>query len=98
VNKEQITNTLKEKQRYFDDAFGIKFLGIFGSYSRDEALESSDIDILYKLQDDRKLSLFGYLKAVKELEDLFEHKIDLVRDETLKPKMKMYIDKELVYV
>jgi predicted nucleotidyltransferase len=98
VDKDQISNILKEKQQYFNDTFGIKFLGIFGSYSRDEALKSSDIDILYKIQDDKKLSLFNYLKAIKELEGIFQNKIDLIRDETLKPKMKTYIEKDLIYV
>ncbi len=98
MDKEQISNILREKQQYFSDTFGIKFLGIFGSYSRDEAQKKSDIDIVYKLQENRKLSLFSYLKAIKELETIFQNKIDLIRDETIKPKMKTYIEKDLIYV
>jgi len=69
VNKEQITNTLKEKQRYFDDAFGIKFLGIFGSYSRDEAEECSDIDVLVEATPEFAAHYgFGAIERINEIQ------------------------------
>jgi predicted nucleotidyltransferase len=34
--------------------------------------------------------MFKYLKLTKQLEDFFHKKIDLVRDETLKPQVKSY--------
>jgi len=47
--KETILDQLKElKNRYLKEGFVI--LGIFGSYARGEADETSDIDILYDLE------------------------------------------------
>ncbi|RXJ96376.1 hypothetical protein CRV00_01800 [Malaciobacter molluscorum] len=95
LHKKDILNYLKSNQEYYYNQFGIQFIGLFGSFTRDEATENSDIDILYKIEKDKKLSMFRYLKLTKQLEDFFHKKIDLVRDETLKPQVKNYIQKDI---
>ncbi|WP_404318406.1 nucleotidyltransferase family protein [Malaciobacter canalis] len=98
MHKQDILDYLKSNQEYYYKQFGIKFIGLFGSFARDEANDNSDIDILYKIEKDKKLSIFKYLKLTKQLEDFFHKKIDLVRDETVKPQMKSYIQKDISYV
>lgn len=98
MTKEEILAYLKSKQQFFYDNFGIKFVGLFGSFSRDEAKDSSDIDILYHLEENKKLSVFKYLKVNSLLEEFFNRKVDLVRDKTVKPQVKSYIQKDLIYV
>jgi len=98
MTKEEILAYLKSKQQFFYDNFGIKFIGLFGSFSRDEAKDSSDIDILYHIEENKKLSMFKYLKVNSLLEEFFNRKVDLVRDETVKPEVKNYIEKDLIYI
>ncbi len=98
MQKQDILNYLKSNQEYYYKKFGIKFIGLFGSFARGEAHQNSDIDILYTIEKDKKLSLFKYLTLHKQLEDFFHRKIDLVRDEKLKPQLKSYIEKDLSYV
>lgn len=98
MQKQDILNYLKSNQEYYHNQFGIQFIGLFGSFSRNEANENSDIDILYKIEKDKKLSMFKYLKLTKQLEENLHKKIDLVRDETLKPQLKSYIQKDISYV
>ncbi len=98
IQKQDILNYLKSNQEYYRNQFGVQFIGIFGSFARGEANEDSDIDILYKVEKDKKLSIFKYLKLNRQLEDFFNKKIDLVRDEKLKPQIKRYIQKDLSYV
>lgn len=98
IQKQDILNYLKSNQQYYHNQFGVQFIGLFGSFARDEATENSDIDILYKIEKDKKLSMFKYLKLNKQLEDNLHKKIDLVRDETLKPQIKSYIQKDISYV
>jgi len=98
MNKNDILDYLKEKQNYFSDTFGVKFIGIFGSFARDEATATSDIDILYRIEDNQKLSMFDYMKMNQQLEAYFHKKIDLVREGTLKERVKEYIQKDLLYV
>ena len=98
MQKQDILNYLKSNQEYYHNQFGVQFIGLFGSFARDEANENSDIDILYKIKKDKKLSMFKYLKLTKQLEENLHKKIDLVRDETLKPQLKSYIQKDINYV
>jgi len=98
MHTQEILHYLKSNQDYYYNKFGIHFIGLFGSFARNEADESSDIDILYKIDKDKRLSMFQYLTLIKQLEDFFHKKIDLVRDETLKPQLKKYILKDIRYV
>jgi len=96
--KEDILVSLKSQKRDLADEFGIERLALFGSYSRDEATSDSDIDILFELKKDVKFSIFKYLKLIALLEDSLQHKVDLVRDEKIKPMLKKYIYKDVIYV
>jgi len=98
MNKQDILNYLKSHQDKYKKQFGIKFIGLFGSYARDEANEKSDIDILYDIEKDKKLSIFNYLKLINDLENNLHKKVDLVRPTTIKPQIKDYIYQDLVYV
>ena len=98
MDKKEILNYLKLHKNYYKKEFGIQFIGIFGSFAKGNANNNSDIDILYKIEKNRKLSIFKYLKIVKQLEDFFNRKIDLVREETLKPQIRKYIKKDINYV
>ena len=98
MKNDEIINYLQQQQQYFHNTFGIKFIGLFGSFSRGDETKDSDIDILYEIDKDRKLSMFKYLKIASQLEELFHKKIDLVRKDTLKPKIKEYVDRDLIYV
>ena len=98
MQKEDILRYLAANQEYYYNHFGIRFIGLFGSFARDEANNKSDIDILYRVEREKKFSLFSYLKVTKELEEYFHTKIDLVRDETIKPEIKNYMQKDLCYV
>ncbi len=98
MNKQDILNYLKSHQTKYENQFGIKFVGLFGSFARNDANENSDIDILYEIKKGKKLSIFSYLKLINELENIFHKKVDLVRTTTLKPQIKDYIYKDLTYV
>jgi len=98
MNKQEILEYLKSQQEQYSEKFGIKFIGLFGSFARDEADDESDIDILYEIKKDKKLSMFAYLKLLNELENNFHKKVDLVRERTLKPQIKDHVYRDLTYV
>lgn len=74
--------------------YSVKF-GLFGSYVKGAAREDSDIDLLVGFE---KLSFDNYMGLRIFLEDLFEKKIDLVISNSVKPRLKPYIEKEIEYV
>jgi len=70
--------------------YGVRRIGLFGSYIRDEQTENSDIDILVEFEKNKK-TFDNYMELKFFLEDLFECKIDLVVREAIKPSLKEYI-------
>lgn len=97
MTKNEILETLKAlKPQYQKD--GLVLVGLFGSFSRGEEQSDSDIDIVYEIEKDQKLSMFKYLKYLSDLEKSLNHKVDLVRAETIKADLKPYIYKDLIYV
>lgn len=97
MTKNEILETLKVlKPQYQKD--GVVLVGLFGSFARGEEQSDSDIDIVYEIEKDQKLSMFKYLKYLGDLEKSLNHKVDLVRAETIKADLKPYIYKDLIYV
>ena len=71
---------------------------LFGSYSRDDADEKSDVDILVDLDYSVKIGL-GFIKMKTDLEKILNKKVDLVSSNGLSIHLKPIIDKEkkLIY-
>lgn len=90
-----ILSTLqRSKQRLFNK-YPLKSMALFGSFARNEADESSDIDILVEFA---KPVGFEFVDLAIELEEMLEHKVDLVSKKGVKPQMLPYIEKDLLYV
>jgi len=70
--------------------YGVKRIGLFGSYVRNEQKSESDIDILVRFERGKK-TFDNYMDLKFFLEDLFNRKVDLVVTEALKPDLKQYI-------
>ena len=81
------------KQRY-----GIKELGIFGSYVRGEERKDSDLDVLTEFEDGAKIGLLEFISVENYLSDLLGVKVELVEKSALKPRIGRHILKEVVYL
>ncbi len=77
--------------------YGIKKIGMFGSYIRGEAKKNSDIDILIEL-DKPKIGLLGFIEIENYLSKIIGIKADLVMNGVLKPRIGRHILKEVVYI
>jgi len=75
----------------------VKRAGIFGSYSRGEQKDNSDIDIVVKI-DDKNMSLLGFIRLIRLLEEALKSKVDLVEYDAIKPRIKERILKEEVRI
>jgi len=92
---QEIKNILSNhKGRLFHD-YPIKSMAIFGSYSRKEQNESSDLDILVEFSD--KIGV-RFIDLADELEDIIGIKVDLVSKNGIKEKYLKSIVSDLVYV
>ena len=95
MDKQIIINQLKKAKPVLSKKYGITELALFGSYSRNEETDKSDIDILVSYKDPLGLNFFD---MVYELEDLFKDKtIQVVSRGAIKPKYFDRIKQDLIY-
>jgi uncharacterized protein len=78
-------------------ALGVKRLGLFGSFVRDEPHETSDVDLLVEFEAGQKT--FDHFMALSFLlEEWLQRRIELVTPEALSPYIGPYILREVEYV
>lgn len=70
-------------------------MAIFGSYSRIEQNENSDLDILVEFND--KIGI-RFIDLADEIEKIVGFKVDLVSRKGIKAKYLQSIDSDLIYV
>lgn len=83
-------------KRELKKEYGIKEIGIFGSYARKENTKNSDIDILIEIE--KPMGFFTFIRLERHLSDLLGAKVDLVTKNALKPHIGRRILAEVIYV
>ena len=96
LNFDRIMMILNEHKEELKEKFGIREIGIFGSFARGEQREKSDVDVLVEFE--KPIDFFTYLDLKDEIERLLGKKLDLVMKKTLKPKIGERILQEVIYV
>jgi len=71
-------------------------LALFGSFARDQATESSDIDILVGFEGPATSE--SYFGVQFYLEDLLDRSVDLVTTKALRPRFRPYVEREAVHI
>ncbi len=95
--KESVLKTLQENLDEIQARFGIETIGVFGSVSRGEDTEDSDIDIFYTFSPDRTdydnfFSLHEYLEA------LFDRQIEMVSEKCMTPQLRRCVEPDMIVV
>lgn len=95
INKENITNILKANKLDLLARYHLKSIGIFGSFTREDFKDDSDIDILIDYEQPIGIE---FIDLAEELEKILNLKVDLVSKNGIKPKYLEEIQKDLIYV
>ena len=96
MEKQEIIEIIKNKKPEMESVYGVKRLGLFGSYVRGKQRKKSDIDILVTFKHD--IDLFDFLDLREYLEGQLHAKVDLVMESALKPAIGKRILSEVEYV
>ena len=96
MNRKRVLSLLANRREEIVHRFGVKKLGVFGSAARGEMREGSDIDVLVEF--DSPATFDGYMDLKFYLEDLFGRSVDVVIEDTVKPRMRPLIEKDLIHV
>ena len=95
---EKIKKILREHKNELRKKYGVKEIGIFGSYLRNEQTIDSDVDILVEFFPSRKMSLLDFVGLEIYLGELLDVKVDLVEKKALKPRIGKRILAEVVNI
>jgi len=96
MGKQEIISIIKKSKREMKALYGVRKVGLFGSYVREQQRKSSDIDILVSFS--RDIDLFDFIDLREFLEKQLHHKVDLVMESALKPAIGKRILSEVEYV
>ena len=92
---QEIKNKLGNHKRHLFKDYPIKSLAIFGSYSRKEQTENSDVDILVEFNG--RIGI-RFIDLADEIENIVGSKVDLVSKNGIKEKYFNAINPDLIYV
>lgn len=87
---------LKQKNAELLCQFGVKSFSLFGSVARNEALSTSDVDLLVEFN--RPVGYFGLFALQDYLEKLLGCPVDLGTPDSLKPYMRERVMQDLIHV
>ena len=79
LTAEEILLELKKRRKELRDKFGVKRIGLFGSYSINKQTKNSDIDIFVEFKEksfDNVVGLWNFLevKFNKKIDLIYKHK------------------------
>ena len=77
--------------------FKVKDLYLFGSAARDEAKDTSDIDILVAFEPNAKVGMFDFIRLRRKLSNVLGCDVDLTTEDALHREMKADILKEAIH-
>jgi len=96
MNRQDIVNFISEHKAEFEQKFGAKKIGLFGSYARGEVREGSDIDIVVELE---KPDLFFMIGIKQAIEEALGCKVDVVRMRyKMNKTLRRRIEQDVIYV
>ncbi len=82
---DEIIRILREEMLYLRERYGVRSLGVFGSYVRGEQRRRSDLDLLVEFDDTP--GLIKFIRLENELSECLGTKVDLVMKDALKPRV-----------
>ena len=91
----EIEAKLKELKPMLSEKYFVERIGYFGSFSRNEQKEDSDVDILVYF---RKPLGWDFFDLKELLEKELQRKVDLVSEKALKKQLKQVILNSVRYV
>ena len=77
--------------------FHVKSLWLFGSVARDEASETSDVDVLVEFEEDWPVGLFLLIRLKHCLEDILGCGVDLGTPDSLREQIRDQVLKEAIH-
>jgi predicted nucleotidyltransferase len=94
---EEVKKILAEHKDEIREKYGVVILGVFGSYTREEQKETSDVDIIVELERPIGLKFYEFWDYI---ENILGTKADVLTLSALKQKTLLWekVKEDIVYV
>ena len=96
MQRDDVLKILADHWDELRQQFGVKSLALFGSVARDEATETSDVDLLVTFA--RPVGLFGLCALQDFLVQLLGCPVDIGTLDSLKPRLRARVLAESIHV
>ena len=98
IKRKDITDFISANLAFLHETFHISKIGLFGSFSREEENDASDIDIIIEFD--------GEIDDIYELKEQiraffrnrFGCEVDIAREKYLKSRVRDHIHRDVIYV
>ena len=90
MTRDDVLDLLRTHKPILAERFGVSELALYGSFARDQATDTSDVDIL--VQFETTPDWRNYFGAQFYLEDLLERQVDFAMDEELRTEFRPYAE------
>jgi hypothetical protein len=99
ISRAKIKKLLVEAYPYLAEEYGVKKIGLFGSYVQGEPTEASDIDLVIELEEPLG---FRFIEMTEYLEKILGKKVEVLTPEGIKGirvgKVASAIEDSVIYV
>ena len=92
----EIKSIILENRETLSSRYGVKDIGVFGSYVNNNQKAESDIDILVEFNE--MPDLIKFIELESYLENFLQTKVDLVEKSSIRPQLKKEILQRVVMV
>ena len=96
LGRDEVLETLRAHKAALAERFGVTDVALFGSFARDQATDTSDVDILAEFE-----SAPGwkrYFGAQAYLEELFGRSVELVTMAEVRHEIRPYVERDAINV
>ncbi len=99
LTREKVVQILREHYPYLAAKYGVRRIGLFGSYAAGRARKTSDIDLVVEFE--RPIG-FQFVELVEYLEDVLGTRVDVLTPDGIKgiriPHIAQDIQESIIYV
>ncbi len=93
---DEIKELIQDHKDELRQQYGLKEIGVFGSYVRGVQRENSDLDVLIEFE--KPVGFVKFLMLENRLSELLGVKVEMVTKKALKPFIGKRILQEVIYV
>jgi hypothetical protein len=93
---EEIKEVIEQHRPELKRQFHVERIGVFGSYARGDQKKRSDIDFLVTF--DETIGLFTLSGLYIYLQEQLGRKVDVIPFNSLRPELRKYVLKDLIYL